>query len=147
MNFKSDIVIVGSGIAGVSAAFPLIEAGLKVLMLGGIKTFIDGREFHPHEMMVYKGMMFGNVPNFSLIIGYSNASWTLKSDLSSHYICRLLNYMSSKGYQTVSPNPTGAEVDDGNIMGLNSAYVKRAESIVPRQGRHPPWRAFFSCSI
>jgi monooxygenase len=84
--------------------------------------------------------MIGGVPNFSYVIGYNNASWTLKADLSSAHACRILNHMDRRGYVQVTPRLDPAEMSDGNFFGLTSGYLARAQSYVPKQGVRHPWK-------
>ncbi|HEX8488026.1 MAG TPA: NAD(P)/FAD-dependent oxidoreductase, partial [Propionibacteriaceae bacterium] len=87
----------------VPADLVVTATGLNLLAIGGIALTVDGREIDLPQTVTYKGMMLSGVPNFSLTIGYTNASWTLKADLVAHYVCRLLKYLDSHGYQTVTP--------------------------------------------
>jgi hypothetical protein len=86
------------------------------------------------------------VPNFSLTIGYTNASWTLKADLVAHYVCRLLNHMDRHGYAVVTPAvPEGAaDWETVPLIDLQSGYVLRSVERLPRQGPEAPWRLFQS---
>jgi hypothetical protein len=87
----------------------------------------------------YKGMMLSGVPNFAMVIGYTNASWTLKADLVSQYVCRLINHLDAEGYASATPvaPPEGA---DQPFLDLASGYVQRSLAQLPKQGRRKPWR-------
>lgn len=115
--------------------------GLTLQFLGGIDTYIDGEPVNSGDLVSYKGMMFGNVPNFAAVFGYTNASWTLKADLSSDYICRLLNYMKNQNHSVVVPKLDQELPEPLPMIGnLNSGYIMRSIDIMPKQGHEYPWR-------
>ena len=115
--------------------------GLNIQILGGIQATIDGQPLNTAEHMLYKGIMISDVPNMALIIGYINASWTLKVDIAAEYICRLLNYMDAEGYDQVIAQGDAAELLPDTVMGsLSSGYIARAAGVMPKQGRHAPWK-------
>jgi len=117
--------------------------GLSVLMLGGMTVTVDGREIALSKSLMYKGMMLSGVPNFSMTIGYTNASWTLKADLVARYLCRLLNYMDKHGYQTITPvAPAQSEDTITPLFDLKSGYVLRNLHLLPQQGAKTPWRLY-----
>lgn len=115
--------------------------GLKLLLLGGMELEVDGEIIKPSERKVYKGMMLSDVPNFAFAIGYTNASWTLKVDLSSRYICRLLNYLDKKNYQKCAPHVTG-NLREEPLIDFSSGYVQRALAMLPKQGSKAPWKLY-----
>ena len=84
--------------------------------------------------------MYSDVPNAASAIGYTNASWTLKCDLTAEYVCRLLNYMDKNGYASCAPRVTDPSIATGPVVDFNSGYVLRALDSLPRQGAKPPWR-------
>ena len=88
--------------------------------------------------MAYKGMMLSDVPNFAFTIGYTNASWTLKADLVSEFVCRLMRHMDERGYRSVVP-VRDETVEERPFMDLSSGYVQRALSHLPKQGDRAPW--------
>jgi monooxygenase len=92
------------------------------------------------KTLAYKGMMLSGVPNFALALGYTNASWTLKCDLVSEYVCRLLNHMDAHGYDQVVPTRPEDAVETGPLIDLTSGYVLRGVGLLPRQGPRAPWR-------
>jgi monooxygenase len=119
----------------------VLATGLKVRLFGGAKMEADGEKVNIGDAFFYKGMMISNVPNFAMAFGYTNASWTLKTDLTANYICRLLQYMDSKGYGVVTPRiPAGIIPDD--FMPLQSGYIRRAIGQTPQQGSRKPWRVY-----
>ena len=85
-------------------------------------------------------MMICGVPNLALTLGYTNASWTLKCDLTSHYVTRLLNHMDEHGHTVCTPRPPGPSVETEPFIDFNSGYVLRSIDTLPRQGTTSPWR-------
>ncbi|AXQ30492.1 NAD(P)/FAD-dependent oxidoreductase [Solimonas sp. K1W22B-7] len=116
--------------------------GLNVQLMGGTAVSVDGKRFQPSEHMTYKGVLVEGVPNAAIIIGYTNASWTLKADIASEYICRVLKHMDKKGYgQVVPQDHDNSMVASETVMGgLNSGYIKRAVDQLPKQGNKRPWK-------
>ncbi len=116
--------------------------GLKLLFLAGIEVRVDGRLVDPADTMSYKAMMFSDVPNLALSFGYTNASWTLKSDLTGEYVCRLLNHMSRHGYKRCVPRQNDPSVKEIPFLDFSSGYVTRALKYLPKQGSKAPWRLY-----
>ncbi|MDQ1684273.1 MAG: monooxygenase [Frankiaceae bacterium] len=116
--------------------------GLNMLVLGGLRITIDGREVKLSETVGYKGMMFSGVPNLAAAIGYTNASWTLKCDLACQHVCRLLNYMTEHGHTEVVPRWTDGELPDNPFIDLSSNYVLRSIHEFPKRGDREPWRLY-----
>jgi cyclohexanone monooxygenase len=114
--------------------------GLNIQILGGIHATLDGQPLNTSKHMLYQGVMVSDVPNMALIIGYINASWTLKVDIAAEYLCRLFNYMDQHGYAEVIPEGNATELLQDTVMGgLTSGYIARAVNIMPKQGKHAPW--------
>ena len=114
--------------------------GLNVQMMGGVEVSIDGEPLVINKHMTYKGILVEGVPNLAVVFGYTNASWTLKADLASEFVCRLLKFMDRKGYrQVVARDHEGCISDDTVMGGLRSGYIRRAADRLPRQGRKAPW--------
>ena len=113
--------------------------GLQMLALGGVKLTVDGAPVHAGRAFVYKGVMLSNVPNFAFCVGYTNASWTLRADLSSTFVCRLLNYMDRRGHRTCMPACDPSSLEGRPLLNLTSGYVQRAAADLPKQGRENPW--------
>jgi len=116
--------------------------GLKLKFLGGMHLEVDGRSIEPAKTMTYKGMMLSDVPNLAFAIGYTNASWTLKCDLTSEYVCRLLNYMDQNGHTICCPRRTDPSLREEPIIDFTSGYVQRAAHLLPRQGSVSPWKLY-----
>ncbi|SNR28011.1 Predicted flavoprotein CzcO associated with the cation diffusion facilitator CzcD [Haloechinothrix alba] len=123
----------------VAADVIVTATGLNLLAFGGMELVVDGREINLPETMAYKGVMLTGVPNFAYVIGYTNASWTLKADLACEYLCRLLAHMDTHGYDScvVERDPTVAEEP---FLDLSSGYVRRALDRLPAQGDRLPWK-------
>jgi cation diffusion facilitator CzcD-associated flavoprotein CzcO len=119
----------------------VMATGLKIHLLGGAEMLVDGEPIKPTESMIYKGMMISDVPNMAIAFGYTNASWTLKADLTSNYVCKLLNYMDRKGYSMVVAEKKEG-VDPEPLMNFTSGYVQRAMDVLPKQGSKRPWRVY-----
>ncbi len=116
--------------------------GLVVKFLGGMEIEVDGRAIDPAETMNYKGVMFSEVPNLAYTFGYTNASWTLKADLTSEYICRLLRHMDAVGADTVIPRLRDPSVREAPFVDFSSGYIQRALRVLPKQGTKSPWRLY-----
>jgi monooxygenase len=114
--------------------------GLKLKCLGGMHVSIDGTPTNLAGRLSYKGMMFRGVPNFSFTLGYTNASWTLKCNLVAEYICRLLNHMSSRGYDCATPVGREPAIVDKAALNLSSGYIRRGIELLPKQGSERPWK-------
>jgi cation diffusion facilitator CzcD-associated flavoprotein CzcO len=117
----------------------ITATGLNLLPMGGMSLTVDGQPVDVSRTVSYKGMMLSGVPNFTMVIGYTNASWTLKADLVNRYVCRLLGHLDAQGYASATPvaPPEGA---DQPFLDLASGYVQRSLAALPRQGRRTPWR-------
>jgi cation diffusion facilitator CzcD-associated flavoprotein CzcO len=114
--------------------------GLNLLLFGGVDMTVDGEPVDFSKTIAYKGMMICGVPNFALALGYTNASWTLKCDLVSHYLCRLVNHMDAHGYAIATPKPPDPSLPTEPFIDFNSGYVLRSIHLLPRQGAYQPWR-------
>jgi len=114
--------------------------GLQMLALGGVRLSVDGTSVEPGRTFIYKGLMLSNVPNFAFCVGYTNASWTLRADLSSSFVCRLLRHMDRHGYRTCMPACDSASMGARPLLDLTSGYVQRAAEGLPKQGACKPWR-------
>ena len=115
--------------------------GLDVQMLGGLKLSVDGEPRELHDQMTYKGVLLEGMPNLAWIFGYTNAPWTLKSDIAGEYLCRLLRHMDDHGQAVATPRDTeNSALDMGMLDQLQSGYVQRAKQTLPRQGTKNPWK-------
>jgi monooxygenase len=150
---KADVVtdrietFTGSGIrleSGRELAADIIitATGLKLLLLGGIAMTVDGKPAMFPETTNFKGVMFSDIPNLFVVFGYSNASWTLKSDLTCAYAARLINYMDRRGYAACTPRMRDPSVKPEPLIDFSSGYVLRAIDQFPRQGSKKPWKLY-----
>jgi monooxygenase len=114
--------------------------GLKVRLMGGIAIEVDGAPVDMASTTTYKSVMFSDIPNLASIFGYTNASWTLKSDLVADYVCRLLNHMDRRGYAICTPRLGDAPIAEDPTLPLTSGYIQRAKGLLPKQGKRKPWR-------
>ena len=114
--------------------------GLVVKLMGGAEILVDGVIAKFNEKMLYKGAMFSGVPNLAVAFGYTNASWTLRCDLTARYVCRLLKYMDHKGWSIALPYLADPSMASEPLLNFSSGYVRRADGVLPRQGQKAPWR-------
>jgi cation diffusion facilitator CzcD-associated flavoprotein CzcO len=124
-ELKADIIITATGL--------VLEA------FGGAEVRIDGETKKLGDLLSYKGMMLEGAPNLISVFGYTNASWTLRSDLVAEYACRLIQYMDKKGYNTVTPVNDKPDMARRAFLDFSSGYVTRATDYLPKQG-DAPWR-------
>lgn len=114
--------------------------GLNLLFLGGMRLAVDGVEPEIGKSFTYKGMMLDGVPNFAFTIGYTNASWTLKADLTAEFVCRLLNHMEAGRYDTCVPEASDPSLTEEPLLDFTSGYVLRSLDKLPKQGSKEPWK-------
>lgn len=115
--------------------------GLSLQVLGGTALKVDGKTVAINKCYVYKSVMLSEVPNFAVILGYTNASWTLKADLAAEYICKHINYMVANGYKKSIASYTDQPVRIPIMSDLKSGYIKRHTEILPSTGAKKPWKA------
>jgi monooxygenase len=116
--------------------------GLNMKLMSGVQLVVDEVPVDLAKTLSYKGMMYSDVPNLASAFGYTNASWTLKSELIAQYICRLLNYMDQHGYAQCTPRQRDHSPAEDPVVTLTSGYVQRAVHTLPRQGSHKPWKMY-----
>ena len=114
--------------------------GLSVLLLGGLELSIAGQHVDVPSKMTYRGCMLSGVPNLSFVFGYTNASWTLKLDLTCQYVCRLLAFMDEHGYASCTPQNRDQSVIAEPFVDFSSGYIVRSINDFPKQGSKAPWR-------
>jgi len=139
-TFTATGLKLGSG-AEIEADVVVTATGLNLLALGGMNVSVDGEAVALPDRVAYKGMMLSGVPNLALALGYTNASWTLKCDLCSHYVCRLVNYMDEHGYQQCMPLEPDPSIPREPFIDFSSGYVTRSIHNFPKQAR-APWRLY-----
>lgn len=128
--------------AEIEADIVVTATGLDLQVLGGLSVSVDGVNVDFSKTMNYKGLMYSGVPNFAAAFGYTNASWTLKCDLTCEYVCRLLNYMQANGYAQCTPRQNDPTVTEVPWIDFSSGYVQRALDKFPKQGSRKPWRLY-----
>ena len=126
--------------AELEADIVVSATGLELLFLGGIDLSVDDEKVDVSERLVYKGMMLEGVPNLAVAVGYTNASWTLKCDLTSGYVTRLLNHMRATGRRQCTPTNSDLTVSPAPMLGLSAGYVQRSAASFPKQGSRFPWK-------
>ena len=124
-----------------AADIVVTATGLVMKLAGGITLKVDGKPVNLPDLMIYKGMMLSDVPNLAIAFGYTNASWTLRSDLTSRMVTRLLAHMDFHGYSIAVPR-LRKSMERRPVIDFSSGYVRRAEAILPKQGTEPPWRVY-----
>jgi monooxygenase len=138
-TFDEGGIELGSG-ERIEADVIVTATGLNLLFLGGMELVVDGRPVELPKTMTYKGMMLSGVPNCAFTVGYTNASWTLKADLTSEYVCRLLAHMDAHGYDKSVPEVTDPSVEEAPLLDFTSGYVLRSLDQFPKQGSKEPWK-------
>jgi len=138
-TFTEDGLALASG-AELEADLIVTATGLDLVPLGDMEVSVDGRDIELPETLGYKGMMLEGVPNLAVAFGYTNASWTLKCDLTCEYVCRLLGHMDERGYRQCTPRNRDPSVSAEPFVDFNSGYVLRAIDRFPKQGSKAPWR-------
>ena len=120
----------------------MTATGLNMLLLGGLSVAVDGEEIDFARTMTYKGMMVTGVPNAAFALGYTNASWTLKCDLTCEYVCRVLNHMDEHGYTECVPENRDPTITPQPMIDFSSGYIQRSIDKFPKQGSKAPWRLY-----
>ena len=120
----------------------ITATGLDVKLFGKMQVNIDNVPFPVHEKMVYRGLMLEDLPNAGMVFGYTNASWTLKADLITEWMCRLLNHMDKNNQSIVIPRNLDSSVEHRPFVDMESGYVQRALTAAPKQGSKLPWKLY-----
>eukprot|EP00611_Tribonema_gayanum_P026055 TRINITY_DN6101_c0_g1_i1.p1 TRINITY_DN6101_c0_g1~~TRINITY_DN6101_c0_g1_i1.p1 ORF type:complete len:502 (-),score=151.90 TRINITY_DN6101_c0_g1_i1:181-1686(-) len=146
-RFTEDGIVLKSG-DKLDADIIITATGLNIQIFGGVAVTVDGEARESGNLMTYKGSLLQDVPNLGWIMGYTNASWTLKADLIARYICRVLNHMDKHGQSSFMASAPDGEMQDDTILGsLGSGYIRRAQTTLPRQGRQLPWRVLHAYEL
>lgn len=122
----------------------ITATGLRMQMAGGVKITADGKPIDVAEKYLWRGVMVQDMPNAAVTVGYTNASWTLGADATAQHICRLLKMMDSEGIEAVCPRMDKNEasrVQEAPLLNLNSTYVQKGKSTLPKAGTLAPWKA------
>ena len=126
----------------IEADIIISATGLNLLAFGGAEINIDSKSFDVAKSFVYKGVMLSNLPNFFIYVGYTNASWTLKVDLTNEYISRILKYLDKHNYKALKVNANEDALKPLPLLNLNSNYIYRSANMLPKQGNEIPWRLY-----
>jgi monooxygenase len=138
-GFTESGITLGSG-RQLDADIIVTATGLNLLLLGGMSLSVDGEPVDLPDRLAYKGMMISGVPNFAFTVGYTNASWTLKADLVSEYVCRLLRYMDARGYRQCVPVNDDPTLQTRPLLDFAAGYVQRSVHKLPKNGSRAPWQ-------
>jgi cation diffusion facilitator CzcD-associated flavoprotein CzcO len=138
-TFSTSGISLSSG-RNLDADLVVTATGLEMEILSSMEISVDGVAIDPGKSVLYKGMMLSSVPNLSFTFGYTNASWTLKADLTADYVCRLLKEMDRRGVTSVIPNPPPSDVGVEPFLDFTSSYVQRSASKLPKQATKKPWK-------
>ena len=136
-HFNSSGIALKSG-KHLDADIVIVATGLQLKFGGDIAYCIDGEKVDLTERFVYRGMMLSGVPNMAMSVGYTNSSYTLKTDLTANYVCGLLQKMEREGYRHVIPTPRD-EMNEAPLLNFHAGYVLRARDIMPKNGDREPW--------
>ncbi|HWT51600.1 MAG TPA: NAD(P)/FAD-dependent oxidoreductase [Caulobacter sp.] len=139
-TFTEDGILLKSG-ETLKADIIVTATGLQLQLVGGMEILVDGQVADLSRSMSYKGMMFSDVPNFASVFGYTNASWTLKADLTSEYVCRLLNHMDRARADYCVPRVDDPDMEFAPWLDFSSGYITRSIGQFPKQGARKPWKA------
>lgn len=140
-TFTADGVKLRSG-AHLPADLVVTATGLQLQWVGGASVEVDGRPVVAADRMMYRGVMISDVPNAAVTIGYTNASWTLRCELTCELVCRTLNHMDAHGYTRCLPRVRGAASTEDSVIDLKAGYIRRAMGLLPKQGSRAPWRVY-----
>lgn len=138
-TFTNDGIRLRSG-SVLDADLVVSATGLNLLVFGGVQLAVDGEDIDLAKTMAYRGVMLSDVPNFAFAMGYTNASWTLKADLTCEYVCRLLNHMDEHGHRQCVPKRLDPSIVEEPFLDFAAGYVLRSVDQFPRQGSKAPWR-------
>ena len=139
-RFNKTGIALKSG-AQLDADIVILATGLNLQFAGGIEYSINNEKVDYTKHFIYRGMMFSDVPNMAFTVGYTNSSWTLKTDLTSNFVCRLLKKMARGGFTSVTPRMKGS-VEEMPLLDFDAGYVLRAREQFPKQGNRLPWKNY-----
>jgi len=138
-SFVKDGIELDSG-NKLEADIIITATGLQVQLFGGMSVTVDDTPLVLANSPVYKGVMFSDIPNFAYAVGYTNASWTLKSDLNCIYVTKVLNYLKEKDYQVCTPKFDHENMEQDELLDFDAGYILRAQHLLPKQGTSGPWK-------
>ncbi len=114
--------------------------GLQIQLFGGMNVTVDGEKLETAKIHAYRGVMFEGVPNLGVAIGYTNASWTLKCDLSCRFLGKVMRYMIENNKEVVTPRFDSEKYDTERLLDFDAGYILRAQDVLPKQGSKAPWK-------
>jgi cation diffusion facilitator CzcD-associated flavoprotein CzcO len=138
-RFTEKGILLRSG-SELEADIIVTATGLVLKLLGGMTVSLNGKAVVSSERHVYRGVMLSDQPNFAIAIGYTNASWTLKCELSCKFVARILDHMEKNGLKTCTPRFDHSTFTDERLLDFEAGYVKRADDMLPKQGSAAPWK-------
>lgn len=138
-TFVEDGIRLKSG-KTLEAEVVVTATGLALEAMGGARASVDGRAINLGETFTYRGFACSGLPNLAFVFGYTNSSWTLRADLISQYVCRLINHMDRRGFDIATPVNDDPTLKPEPFLNLNSGYILRAAERLPKQGARDPWR-------
>jgi cation diffusion facilitator CzcD-associated flavoprotein CzcO len=138
-EFTETGIKLGSGDT-LDADIVITATGLNLQLFGGAELAVDGTNIDLADTLAYKGMMLSGIPNFAFTVGYTNASWTLKADLVSEYVCRLIGFMDQQGYKRCVPLNSDTSLETVPLLDFSAGYVLRSLDALPRSGSKAPWK-------
>ena len=138
-TFTENGILLKSG-KELAADIIITATGLSLVAMGGAEASVDGRKIDLGKTFTYRGFACSDLPNMAFVFGYTNSSWTLRADLISQYVCRLLNYMDAGGYDLATPVNDDPDLKAEPFLNLSSGYIQRAAERLPKQGDKAPWR-------
>ncbi|MDZ4847118.1 MAG: NAD(P)/FAD-dependent oxidoreductase [Chitinophagales bacterium] len=140
-HFTPKGILLNSG-KELEADIIVTATGLNVQLLGGMTMRMNDKLIESGKLHSYRGVMFSDVPNFAIAIGYTNASWTLKCDLNCRFVTRLLNNMEQHNYSVCTPRFDSKAFQSEPLLDFNAGYVLRAADVLPKQGSKHPWKVY-----
>ena len=140
-KFTATGILLSSG-KELEADIIVTATGLKVQLLGGMTMHVNGQTAEPKDIHCYRGVMFSDIPNFAVAIGYTNSSWTLKCDLNCDYVTKILNYMDKHHYAVCTPRFDKSKFTSEPLLDFDAGYIKRAKDVLPMQGSKAPWKVY-----
>ena len=137
---QSDGILLKSG-KKINSDVIVTATGLKLAVAGKVKFTVDGKAVNFPDHYYYKGCMFSDIPNMTIVFGYLNASWTLKTDIVCEYTCRLLNHMENNSLSIANPVlPKDGSIKEDELFDFSSGYIKRSLHELPKNSVHLPWK-------
>jgi len=140
-RFTPKGILLKSG-AELDADLIVTATGLKLQLLGGMTMHLNGALVDPGKTHAYRGVMFSDIPNFAFTVGYTNASWTLKCDLSLQFVTKVLRYMAAHDHEVVTPRFDSNAFTSEPLLDFSAGYVLRAADMLPKQGSKHPWKVY-----